>query len=174
MASNMTTRRGNSLLGWLLPAALILFGLGCGDDTVRPRSIVIATPEGLLDAPSRLTFGGHTYELETYLWRSFMPICPPDGDPLIALVWLVEADSLPIPGDVTLDFLWVVKGDETWATQFSNETRPPQPDYKLEKAARGGPKWGPRITVDVVVRVRTGGGETYRILAAQQGIGRVD
>jgi len=171
----MTICRWKSLLAWLLPIALTLVGLGCGGDgLVKPWCILIVTPEELLDAPSRLTFGGHTYELQTFLWRNFQPICPPDGDPLIALVWLVEADSLSIPEDVTIDFLWVVNGDVTWATEFSSEARPPQPAYILEKVARGGPKWGPGIAVDVVVRVRTGSGDTYRILAAQQAIHRTD
>jgi hypothetical protein len=136
--------------------------------------MVMTTPEGILDAPSRLTFGGHTYELQTYLWRDFMPISPPDGKPLVALGWLFETDSLAIPGDVTIDFLWVVNGDATWATEFSDEELPPQQDYILQRIARGGPNWGPGIAVDVVARVHTGSGDSRLIIATRQMIGRTD
>lgn len=85
---------------------------------------MVPTPNDRLDAPSQLTIDGRTYELQSYLWRDFQPFSPPDGKPLIALIRLVEVDSLAVPEAVTMEYLWVVNGAETWATEFTNENRP--------------------------------------------------
>ena len=101
-----------------------------------------------------------------------MPVSPPCGKPLIVVARLVETDSLAIPSNVVMDSLWVVNGEDTWAT-VSGERRSRQPD-QIEEVARGGPKWGPGITVDVGVRVRTGSEEAHHILATNQRIDRTD
>ncbi len=153
---------------------LLLIGSSCDDNPVATGGLVIPTPDGMLDAPTQLTINGHSYKLQTVLWRDFQPVSPPNGKPLIGLAWLSETDSLTIPSNVTMDYLWVVNGGQTWATNFSDEERPSQPDYRLEEIAREGPKWGPGITVAVVARVRTGDDETYRILVMDQAITRTD
>ena len=135
---------------------------------------MIPTPDDLLSAPSSLTINGRTYELRPDLWRDFMPLSPPDGQPLIALVRLVEVDSLAIPSEVTMDYLWVVHGAETWATEFSEEDVPPPSANTIARIARGGPKWGPGVTVDVVARVRVGNSDVYSILSRDQMISRTD
>lgn len=165
------------IIAHLAPTLIFILVIGvfaCDRDLMGTSSFITTTPEGILNAPSQLTISGRKYELESYLWRDFQPISPPDGKPLIALVRLVEIDSLDIPGNVTIDFLWVINGEETWLTPFSKEERPPQPEYRLEEIARDGPKWGPGITVDVVVRVRAGSNDAYRILATEQMIKRTD
>ena len=144
----------------------------CGEDPSGPTGSVIEPPDDGMVVHTRLELDGHTYEIRTNLWRDFMPGSPPDGTPLMALIRLVEVDSLAIPPDVTMDYLWVVNGVETWATEFTDEQRPPQPLYKIERVARNGPKWGPGIAVDVVARVRAGDGAAYRVLARDQMIGQ--
>ncbi|MEZ4651012.1 MAG: hypothetical protein R3E97_19945 [Candidatus Eisenbacteria bacterium] len=158
----------------IVAMAIALALLGCADGSVAPPGGIVPTPDDLLSAPSQLTIDGHTYELWTYLWRDFQPFSPPDGKPLIALVRLVDVDSRAVPADVTLEYLWVVNGTETWATEFSGEERPPQPDHTIERVARGGPKWGPDVAVDVVARVRVGDSGESRILSSDQPIERTD
>lgn len=147
---------------------------GCGDDSLAPLGSVLPTPDDLLAAPAQLELSGHTYEMEAYLLRDFQPLSPPDGKPLIALVRLVEVDSLAVPEEIMMDYLWVVNGGQTWATEFTDEVRPPQPAYRIERVARDGPKWGPGVAVDVVARVRAGGVGEYRILSGEQMIERAD
>jgi len=69
--------------------------------------------------------------------------------------------------------LWVINGDETWATPFSDEDRPDQPAHRINEIARDGPTWGTGISVDVVVEVSTGADDFY-LLAANQIIHRTD
>jgi len=130
----------------------------------------------LLSAPEQIEIGGRKYVLETYLWRDFMPISPPDGEPLIALVWITATDSLEFPASVDGDRLWIVNGQEVWETKFSDEELPEESHRKhqLAKIARNGPKWGPGIQVDVVVRVIDGKNITYLLRASNQWIHRTD
>ncbi len=107
----------------------------------------------LLSAPEEIQIANKTLFLETSLWRDFQPVCPPDGEPLIALIWVVTKDSSEFPSSITANRLWVIKDKKwVWETEFSNEQTIPWP-YKLEKVARNGPKWGPGIYVDVVVGI---------------------
>ncbi len=171
----MNLRRMGSSLRLLLATVSLVAIVACSDeDPVGPPGSVVLTPEGLLDVPTQLTIDGYTYSVWAYLWRDFQPITPPGGKPLTAIVRIVEADSRAIPDGVVIDFLWVVNGAETWATELTNEERPFQPDHIVEKVARNGPKWGPGIEVDVVVSVNMGGAECHRLLAMNQMIRRTD
>ena len=150
-------------------AIILLLAAGCTNPT--ESSVPLET---LLAAPAEIQIADHSYVLKTFLWRDFMPISPPNGNSLIAIVWITERDSLDIPSNIDATLLWVVNGNEFWETAFSDEDRPPTPSYKLEKVARNGPKWGPHIYVDVIVRVVDGTGTSYLLRAQNQWIGRTD
>ena len=124
----------------------------------------------LLAAPDTVSLGGQEYALETYMWRDFMPISPANGRSLIAIIWVTETDSLSISQEINATTLFVINDDEVWETPFSEEDRPPTPEYKLEKVARDGPKWGPNILVTVVVEIEMDG-STYLLKASDQYIG---
>jgi hypothetical protein len=145
---------------------------GCGADKPTKPTLPI---DILLSAPEQVEIEGRKYVLETSLWRDFMPICPPDGEPLIALIWVTATDSLEFPSSINADRLWVIKDHEVWETKFSNEARPKEPyrKHQLEKIARDGPKWGPRIQVEVVVRISEKNKGTYLLRASNQRIGGV-
>jgi len=131
----------------------------------------------LLSAPEQVEIDGHRYVLETYLWRDFMPNCPPDGRPLIALIKISTADSSEFPSSIDTDRSWVIKDEKVWETKFSKEKVPPEfpGDHKLKKIARNGPKWSPEIQVDVVVRIiDTQNNKTYLLRALKQMIYRTD
>jgi hypothetical protein len=147
---------------------LILFILSC--DLMEPHPSV--PPDELLSAPEKILIDNREFILETYMWRDFQPVSPPDGKPLIAIVWITAVDSLAIPAELDATRLWIIKDREVWETPFSDEDRGHVPDHKLEKVARNGPKWGPNITVDVVVRVvDKRNGRQYLLRASEQYIG---
>lgn len=129
--------------------------------------------QDLLAAPEQIEIDGREYILETYLWRDFMPPCPPDGQPLIALIWVTAIDSLAFPSTIDANRLYIVNGELLWETEFSGEDRPDNPnrEHQLEKIAREGPLWGPNVQVEVIVRVIDGENKTYLLRASDQWIG---
>jgi len=138
------------LLGLLVVSLLIW---SCKSSKITGPTIPSIDLNTLLSAPEEVQISNQTFFLETFLWRDFQPQCPPDGEPLIALIWIIVKDSLDLPSSLDANRLWVIKDKKwVWETNFSNEQTIPWP-YKLEKVARNGPKWGPGIYVDVVVMV---------------------
>ncbi len=126
--------------------------------------------QDLLAAPEQIEIDGREYILETYLWRDFMPPTPPDGRPLIALIWVTAIDSLPFPPSIDANRLYIVNDELLWETAFSSEDRPDNPnrEHQLEKIAREGPKWGPNIQVEVIVSVVDGENNIYLLRASDQ------
>lgn len=154
-------------------SAVALHPMGCDSDrSTPPASDGLSVPvEQLLAAPEEVGVAGQHYVLETSLYRDFMPPAPADGWPMRAFVWLTEADSLEIPSTIDMNTLWVIRdGQEVWQTGFRDDYQPslPPPPHQLKKSAEGGPKWTPRIFVDVVVRIVDGEGNVYLLRAAEQ------
>jgi hypothetical protein len=117
----------------------------------------------LRGAAENVTLGGVTLSLEAHLWRDFMPLSPPDGKPLVAVLFIKAADGSPIVTDVRADAAWVVYGDFVWAC--SEVERQNLGGERRRFAIRGGPKWGPGVTVDVIVRVRDDEGHVALVLS---------
>lgn len=119
----------------------------------------------LKSAPEQLTVDNLNFELRTSLWRDFMPIAEEDGSPLMAVNDLVEKDSLAISEEVKLKKLYVIQEHKIWTTTYSNIKQ--VDDHVLTGGAKGGPKWGPGVAVDVVCEFEIAG-QIYRILAKSQ------
>ena len=157
---------------FLLIFLILLICPGCQEtDFITPGISV----EDLLQVPETLSIDGREFILESYLWRDFMPISPPDGKPLIAIIWIVASDSLALPAQLDADRIYVVLGNDMWESEV---TAPEGPDsgseaYKLERIARDGPKWGPDVFVDVIVRV-VADNEIHYLRASDQMIFRTD
>jgi hypothetical protein len=150
----------------IIAAVTLAFAqLGCSN-AIAPRSA-----EELRSAPLSVTADGKTLVLEPFLWRDFMPVSPPDGKPLVAILRLRASDGSAPPSDVHIDAAWVVNGREVWTTGVGEE-RVTSTSYEV--VARNGPKWGPGVAVDVIVRVRDSHGTTSLLRAANQLIGRTD
>lgn len=128
-------------------------------------------PVDVCAAADRLEIDGQHFVLECHLNRDFMPISPPGGKPLTALIRLIEVDHLEINPGIDMTYLWVLKGCDVWETEFSDAERPPQPPYRIERVAGDGPKWCPSISVDVVVNVVDGAGNSYLIRSRDVPIG---
>jgi hypothetical protein len=127
--------------------------------------------DDLLNAPETIEIDGREFVMETAIFRSFMPSCPPDGHPMVAIIWVVAVDSQQFASSVDFDYLWVINEEhDIWLTDFEEDATRIE-DYKLKKVARDGPKWDVEpypVLVDVVVRVKDGAGNDYLLRAANQ------
>jgi hypothetical protein len=152
----------------LAVAALTLAACGREEITGHP------SPAELRDAPASVVVAGQRLVLEADLWRDFMPSSPPDGRPLAAVLRVkVAGGGLP-SADVRADHVWVVNGAAVWETTPVEEHPRGSMGPWLEVVARDGPKWGPGVRVDVVVRLRDKSGQAYLLRAADRLIGRTD
>jgi hypothetical protein len=120
-------------------------------------------PTGLRETPTSAMVAGQPFELPVSLWRDFMPVAPPDGQPLAVVIRL--PDHLTT---VRVEHIWVIFGDEVWSAEA--EQVPGTQDW----VARNGPKWGPGARVDVVARLREGAGTQVLVRAADRMIERTD
>ena len=148
----------------LICGVIILFSI-----YLTPSILSLQT---LQAAPERIEINGTEYTLETYLQRDFMPICPPDGRPLVALVKVKAPGETAISSRIDATRLWVVKGIEIWETEITSLEGSTVGDT-LEKVGRDGRKWEPGISVDVVVRIiDLKSGKSYLLKASNQAIQR--
>jgi len=142
---------------------------------ITPLTLSTVSLRDLRAAPEKIEINGSEYTLETALWRDFMPFSPPDGKPLIAAVEVKAPGETAISSKIDATRLWVIKGKDVWETEFTNEERPTTAGDTLEKVGRKGPKWGPGISVDVVVNVvNLESGKNYLLRASNQDIERTD
>ena len=96
-----------------------------------------------------------------------MPISPPDGRPLVVVIAVQTADSTALPEGLDADVVYVIYEGQVWKAWLEDNPDSSQPPYRLEKVARDGPKWGPAVYVDVVVRLQHGG-KSYFLRASRQ------
>ncbi|HXE79510.1 MAG TPA: hypothetical protein VNK41_02065 [Vicinamibacterales bacterium] len=133
------------------------FAAGCGASSpASPSPVPISE---LSSAPTQISAGGATLKLDASLWRDFMPISPPDGKPLSVVARMTTTDGSRVPESLRVEKLFVVHGGEAWETHVEERPRnQTAPAYEL--TARNGPKWGPGVKVDVIVRVVDSDGRT--------------
>ena len=134
------------------------------------------TPQQLKSAEDTLLIENTKLALDMYLWRDFMPQSPPDGKPLRAAINVIPLGNPFIPDGLEVDKFWILKDEEVWSGPLKSvrEDLPAQNRVKLEKMAQGGPKWGPDISVTVVVQIVDGKGNRYLLKASDQKIHRTD
>jgi len=144
--------------------------LGCADDGVSvPPSIPL---NQLLAAPDTIQVEGRTLYLTTSLNRDFMPVTPPDGDPLVAAVYITATDTVMLSPSVSADAIWIVYEDQIWSAWLVEGISSHFPQQnRIMKIARNGPKWGPNVYVTVVVRVKDSSGNSFHLRASDQWIG---
>src|ERR1043165_8564148 len=155
-------KRELKLIAW---AIATVSQLGCSAaDSIAPLPL-----DELRAAPSVVRVEGKDLVLSPHLYRDFQPVSPPDGRPLIAGLRILTADSSAVPTSITVDAAWIVYSDQVWAASTADEVRfdyPPRPFYEV--FARNGPKWGPDVRVDVIVRVRDSHNASLLLRAANQ------
>jgi hypothetical protein len=153
-----------------LMAAVLMVASGCSAaETVGPLPA-----SELQAAPLTVTVGGQALVLVPELWRDFQPVSPPDGKPLVAVLRVQTAKREVLTSSFYVDAAWISNGAEVWSARVGDDRlASPSPVY-YEVTARDGPKWGPGVPVDVVVRIREGSGGTRLLRAAGQMIRRTD
>jgi hypothetical protein len=145
----------------------LLFTAGCGGSS--PTSPTDVSRAQLAAAPTRIVADGKALTLRAALWRDFMPISPPDGKPLAAVLQIVTEDGSQVPATVTADTSWVLHGADVWSATVEQRPRAETaPAYEV--IARNGPKWGPDVSVDVVVHLVDSAGRSILLRAAGQTI----
>jgi hypothetical protein len=120
-----------------------------------------------VSAPTRVVSDGVELILTAFLTRDFMPISPPDGKPLGGVLRIKTENGTPVPTGIVVTASWILFNAETWPA--SVEQRPHAetgPNYEV--IVRDGPKWGPDVMVDVVVRVRDSAGAESLLRAPKQ------
>ena len=143
--------------------------VSCSDDPTGPGGSVAE----LRGAPVSVDVAGRKLSLETDLWRDFAPITPPQGRPLAAVL-RIHANAGALPSGLEANAVWVVYGDQVWATEDLDIRPPDATQPYLEVVARNGPKWGPDVTVDVIVRLVDAEDRRWLLRAANQTILRTD
>ena len=152
----------------LLPLAACALLAACD-----PPTTISTLPTEFATIPTVVQVAGHELALEAHLWRDFQPVAPPDGQPLVAVLYVKTTDGGPFPAGVTADQVTVVYGEERWTAAARQENAGWRQDI-LEAVARNGPRWGPHVNVDVVVRLRGPGDQVHLLRAPNQRIGRTD
>jgi hypothetical protein len=125
------------------------------------------TPDQLEKAADTLMIHEVELVIETYLWRDFMPQSPPDGKPLRASISVVPLNQGFLPDNIDADKLWIINNQEVWSTtlQSVRQNLPTENRVKLEKMASEGPKWGPGISVTVVIQIMDQKGNPHLLKA---------
>lgn len=139
----------------LIFSVLILF-ISCDWEDTFNNNIRI-DPELISELNSKsydtLIIESKKFVLEAYLWRDFMPVSPPNGKPMISINWLINIDSTKMPDNIDLVEQYVIYNDSIWIAKYVDESTTTQPEYKISKISKEGPKWGPKIFVDVISKV---------------------
>jgi len=126
------------------------------------------------EATDTITIDTSEHFLETYLYRNFMPGAFKNRS-LIASIFLINADSLPISKELTITKLYVIKNDLVWISIPDDFKDSYLPEFKLEKISRDGPEWETGIYVDVVAEILyILTKDKYLLIARHQYIERAD
>jgi hypothetical protein len=135
-------------------ASFVVALIGCGATPTSPSDVSRAE---LASAPTRIVSDGVALTLTAFLTRDFMPISPPDGKPLGGVLRIKTENGTPVPTGIAVSASWILFNAETWAASVEQRPRAETgPNYEV--IVRDGPKWGPDVMVDVVVRVRDSAG----------------
>ena len=123
-----------------------------------------------------LSFKSNRYVLETELYRDFFPGGPVNKkSPLIASIYLVNIDSLPVSKELETKKLYVIKNQQIWIASLSDGVQSYVPIFKLEKLNNNGPEWDTGIFVDVILEIESNvTTERYFLIARNQSIERVE
>jgi len=134
----------------LLLSSLCLLSCEKPDLTDDP----ILAEQLLANSNDTILIDSQEYFLEAELSRNLMPGGPiPTKRKLAAFISLVNADSLPIPGNISITKLYVINGTVIWTSVPHDSNSLYIPDYKLSKVSNEGPEWETDILVDVVAEI---------------------
>jgi len=148
----MTLRQfSKSLAPYLLLWTTLGVGCGGGAKVIAPAMPPPVSIDQLRAAPDTLSLIGFPSVITPDLYRDFMPISPPDGSPLTAIITFSLISESDFSKNVSAVYLWVLNGNEVWGAGMKMQDPSLYPASQVVWRADGGPKWGPGIQVDVVL-----------------------
>jgi hypothetical protein len=157
-----------------LMIALMLSAPVLMDQTKQKSSVPI---KDLRNAPTTVVIDNRSLRLSAYPWRDFSPgTSEPNGSPLMVGVRIASGDKQALLSDIRMDRVWVLYGEESWEAPLRGRKAGQAQDLLIrcpvlpicEISVRGGPKWGPGVYVDVVLRLIDSQGQAYFIQAPNQ------
>jgi hypothetical protein len=151
---------------WMAAGLIAALPLASGCDRAPTAPTPVPVPPAIVTAPATLAVAGVTLRLEANAWRDFAPISPTGGSPLYLVMRLRTTSGAPLPDGIGIDNAWVVHESMAWVTVPTPTGAPWGPDV-IEFTSREGPRWGPDVPVDVVVRV-TGLEGASKLIAVRQ------
>lgn len=140
----------------------------------------------LRNAPTVVVLDNRSLYLSVYPWRDFAPgATGPDGTPMMVGLKVTSADKQPLPSGIRMDRAWVLFGEQSWEVSNLRGRKAGQDHDKdswincsdsptCEVTIRDGPKWGPGVFVDVVVRLTDSEGQHHFLQAQKQRVMRSD
>jgi len=155
----------------------------------QPKESMQVSLKELRNAPNEIVLDGKSLSLSAYLWRDFTPSTSSSSDgspgtPLMATLKVATSDKQPFPTGVRMDRAWVIFEEQIWvASDFRSQVKPsPEEDGWIicsaapvcEATIRRGPKWGPGVFVDIVLRLTDKEGQYHLIQVQRQLIQRSD
>ena len=107
------------------------------------------------------------------------------ASPMMVVLKVATTDKKPFPSGVRMDRAWVLFCEQMWeASEFRAQVKGPRNNKDswincaespvCEATARDGPRWGPGVFVDVVVRLTDKEGRHYLLQAPKQYVNRTD
>jgi len=149
-----------------------LASLGCGSGSpAAPESSQQDDPAAV---PTSVVLAGKTLTLSTYLWRNFQPASPADGRALSGVLRVSTSDGSAVPSSITADKVWIILESQVWIATPSETGIRGGTASVYELIVRDGPKWGPGVAVDVMIRLQDGSGRMVLLRAANQPIMRLE
>ena len=128
----------------------------------------------LRHAPTSISVGETILVLRTSLWRDFQPIAPTNGQPMVGIFSVETEDRSLFPAGVSIERAWVLRGSLVWVPDLMNDPLVDPAPWQRVMIGRNGPKWGPGISVEVIVEVRQPDGQRRLLRQANVLIGRTD
>jgi len=147
-----------SLLNLTILVLLLVQLVSCEKD--KFSGDVVSDPQLVSELRSRsvdtLSFKSYKYIIETELCRDFFPGGPINKkSPLIASIYLVNIDSLPVSKELEIKKLYVIKNQQIWIASLSDGVQQYVPVFKLEKLNNNGPEWDTGIFVDIIIEIQS-------------------
>jgi len=172
LSRDVRTASGAPLLLAMLAVGVASLAPSCSDfGGLLPPDLPL---EELLAVADTVRFHGSTFTLQADLWRDFMPgpDRPPEGRPLIGVIFVTATDSSALDAGLNADAIWLINVDKVWRSWLSHEAVPEDllRQNRLVRYLRGGPTWGPSIAVEVVVRLVHADGTSAYLRAGEQWI----
>jgi S-formylglutathione hydrolase FrmB len=144
------------------------------------QQLIPKVPDVVRDAPENRKEGNSVFRLQAYIYRDFMPFAT-SGDAaglaarqrhygMIAIISLTDEHGMPVPVTWHADTIWIVQGASVWETSAIEERRS---ETGCDFVIRSGPKWHPRSSVDVIMRLKDGYGRYFYLAIRNQTIGAV-